>query len=443
MEFTPWTLLIDVGLAALLLLAGQIARARLRPVQQLFLPASVIAGVLGLSLGTGGLGWLPFSGYVGAYPGILIALIFVTLPFAAAPAARRTVGRNVVELFAYSTLTSMLQWGVGLAFALGALSLIWTDLHPGFGTILAAGFIGGHGTAAVVGTTYAQLGWPAAGPLAMTAATVGIVAAIVGGMAWIKWGVQKGAARLVAPFDELPGSLRTGLLPDDEQRPLGQETVAANTIDPLAMHLALVGAVVLAGYWIAQGTGQWLGHFRLPTFVGAFLLAVACRVLLRKTGALRYVDRRTMVRLGGTCTDFLVVYGIASIDLAILLEYAYPLAALTVCGIAINTLLFFLWGPRAFGEYWFEKSLYTWGWVNGVMAMAIALLRIVDAEGESHLLDDFAVAYVGFGPIEVALVALVPILVTQGQGWLLAAAALTVAAVIFVLIPRIVRRGVG
>ena len=77
------------------------------------------------------------------------------------------------------------------------------------------------------------------------------------------------------------------------------------------------------------------------------------------------------------------------------------------------------------------------------MAMAIALLRIVDSEGESHLLDDFAVAYVGFGPVEVALVALVPILVTQGHGWLLAAAALTVAAVIFVLIPRIVRRGVG
>ena len=165
MEFTPWTLLVDLGLAALLLLAGQIARAQLRPVQKLFLPASVIGGVLGLGLGAGGLGWLPFSGHIGAYPGILIALIFVTLPFAAAPAARRAVGRNVVELFAYSTLTSMLQWGVGLAFALGVLSVVWTDLHPGFGTILAAGFIGGHGTAAVVGTTYAQAGWPEAGPL--------------------------------------------------------------------------------------------------------------------------------------------------------------------------------------------------------------------------------------------------------------------------------------
>ena len=56
MEFTPWTLLVDLGLAALLLLAGQIARAQLRPVQKLFLPASVIGGVLGLGLGTGGLG---------------------------------------------------------------------------------------------------------------------------------------------------------------------------------------------------------------------------------------------------------------------------------------------------------------------------------------------------------------------------------------------------
>ena len=72
--------------------------------------------------------------------------------------------------------------------------------------------------------------------------------------------------------------------------------------------------------------------------------------------------------------------------------------------------------------------------------MAIALLRTVDPESESHLLDDFALAYVGFGPIEAALVALAPILVTQGQGWPLVAATLGISVLVLVLVSRDRRR---
>ena len=440
MDFTPWTLFVDLGLASLLLLVGQVLRARLRVVQKLFLPANVIGGALGLALGASGAAWLPFSGSISAYPGILIALIFVTLPFSAASGPRRSVGRNVAELFAYSTVTILLQWGLGLALAMGLLSVLWSDLHPGFGAILASGFVGGHGTAAAIGATFDELGWPAAGPLAMTSATVGIVASIVGGMAWIKWGAQRGATRFVAPFDELPQSLRTGLVPADERRAIGQETVSANTVDPLALHLGLVAAVALIGYWAAQGSGALLGHYRLPTFCGAFLAAVGIKHILRWFGAFHYIDAKTMVRVGGTCTDFLVIFGIASINIAILVEYAYPLSMLLAFGIGVNWLLFRFWGPRAFGELWFEKSLYTWGWTNGVMAMAIALLRTVDPEGESHLLDDFALAYLGFGPVEVVMVTLTPILVSQGHGWPLAAAAMVLAVVVFLLLPYYQRR---
>jgi ESS family glutamate:Na+ symporter len=169
-------------------------------------------------------------------------------------------------------------------------------------------------------------------------------------------------------------------------------------------------------------------------------VAVGLKRILGWWGAYHYVDAKTMVRVGGTSTDFLVIFGIASINIAILVEYAYPLSALLACGIGINWLLFRVWGPRAFGELWFEKSLYTWGWTNGVMAMAIALLRTVDPEGESHLLDDFALAYLGFGPIEVVMVTLTPILVAQGHGWPLAAAALVAVALVFLLLPYYQRR---
>lgn len=434
MDFTAWTLFADLGLAAGLLLVGQLLRAHIRLLQRLFLPANVIGGGLGLALGPGGLGWLPFSAAIASYPGILIALIFATLPFVATAAPRRAVGKNVAELFSYSTATILLQWGLGLLVTLGLFKLLWTDLHPGFGLILASGFVGGHGTAAAIGATFAQLGWPAAGPLAMTAATVGILASIIGGMAWIKWGTQKGAARFAAPFDQLPPSLRTGLLSGQERRPLGQETVSSNTIDPLALHLALTFAVALLGHWAAQASGQFLGHFHLPTFCGAFLVALALKQVLQRLDILSYIDPGTMGRLSGAATDVLVVFGIASINLAVLVEYAYPLFALLTLGILVNALLFALLGPRSFGQYWFEKSLYTWGWVTGVMAMAIALLRTVDPEGESRLLDDFSLAYLGFGPIEAGLVVFAPLLVVQGYAWPLTVA-LLVGALLALLLP--------
>ena len=61
MDFTPWSLLVDVGLVSLLLLLGKLLRARVRWIQRLFIPPSLIAWFCGLLLGPEVLGWLPLS----------------------------------------------------------------------------------------------------------------------------------------------------------------------------------------------------------------------------------------------------------------------------------------------------------------------------------------------------------------------------------------------
>ena len=68
MEFSPWVLATDLGLAFLLLLVGKLLRAWVKPIQVLFLPAAIIAGLLGLALGPNGFNILPFSNQIGAYP---------------------------------------------------------------------------------------------------------------------------------------------------------------------------------------------------------------------------------------------------------------------------------------------------------------------------------------------------------------------------------------
>ena len=420
MEFTPWSVFVDLAVVALLLLLGQLARVRFVFVQKLFLPANVLAGAGGLLLGPNGLGLLPLSSAIGTYPGILIALIFAALPFASGGLTVKSNRRGLGELWAYSSATMLLQWGLGLLFALVLLRAVWPGLNRGFGAVLASGFVGGHGTAAAVGQAFAERGWDEAGSLAMTSATIGILSAIVGGMIWIKWASQRGATRFVTSFNELPQELRTGLVPAEKRGSMGRETLSPISLDPLVFHLALIAAAAGLGYFVGQSSAAWLGKWRLPTFCLAFLCAALAKQAMKATGALSYVDRTTTVRVCGSLTDLLVAFGIASIKIPILLAYAFPLGALFAFGLLLCWALFRLVGPRAFRDMWFEKTLYTWGWVTGIMAMAIALLRIVDPDNESGVLDDFALAYLAIGPVEVALVALGPVLISQGHHWLFA-----------------------
>jgi ESS family glutamate:Na+ symporter len=424
MTFTPWQVFVDLGFAAVLLLAGQLLRSNVRIAQRMFLPASVIGGFIGLALGPNGADLLMMSDAFSAYPGILIALIFASLPFAAKPVGFKAVSGRLADLWAFSSTAILLQWGVGILFTTLVLRSVWGELSPGFGALIAAGFVGGHGTAAAMGETFGDLGWPEAGSLAMTAATVGLLSSIVGGMVWVKWGSHRGHAEFVTRFDDLPEALRTGLIEKDSRESVGDETVSSSSVDTLALHFCLISAAALAGYFLSRGSGWLFPEYKLPVFCLAYIAAVVAHKVFRATRMIGYIDRRTMTHLGGALTDVLVVFGIASIKPAILIEYAAPLASLFAVGIVSCCFLFRYLGPRFFRAYWFERSLFTWGWITGVTAMGIALLRVVDPRNDSDALADFGVAYLFIAPVEIGLVALAPQLLMSGHSWTLAGATL-------------------
>ena len=70
-QFTPWTLFTDLGFISILLLVGKFIRVKVKLIQQLFIPPSLIAGLLGLAFGPNGLGWIPLSNDLGTYAAIL------------------------------------------------------------------------------------------------------------------------------------------------------------------------------------------------------------------------------------------------------------------------------------------------------------------------------------------------------------------------------------
>ena len=95
-----------------------------------------------------------------------------------------------------------------------------------------------------------------------------------------------------------------------------------------------------------------------------------------------------------------------------------PLLILLAVGLLLTLFYVFWVGARIHRTYPFEKSIFTWGWFTGTMAMGIALLRITDPESKSGCLDDYAFAYLYIAPVEIALVSLSPLAFAYGLGWL-------------------------
>lgn len=431
--FTPWTLFIDVGLISALLLCGKFLRAKVRILQKLFVPPSVIAGFAGLVLGPELCGWLPFSGNLGTYAGILIAFVFGSLPYTS---KRNKQRGGVSRMWGYSQAGMLLQWAFGGLVGIFVLGRIW-PLDDAFGISMPAGYCGGHGTAAALGQAFAAVGQDDMLSLAMTAATVGIVVSMLIGLPIIRYGTRYGYAECLESFDNLSADMRTGLVGKERRESLGESTCSAISIDSITLHLAVIALTALGGYGISKGISAVWPKLELPVFSCAFIVGIGLKFLSDKTKVDSYICPRTIRHLSNAFTDYLVAFGIASIKLSVVLQYIVPLTILLTAGLVITFFYVFFCARKIFGRYWFEKAVFTWGWFTGTMAMGLALLRIADPRSESRCMDDYAIAYLFIAPVEIALITFAPIVFTGGYGWLFSAVCLTAGAIIlFSVWPR-------
>lgn len=419
-HFNPWSLFTDLGFISILLLIGKLLRVKVKIIQQLFIPPSLIAGLLGLAFGPNGLGWIPLSNELGTYAAILIALVFGALPLSSPDVSLKEVAQRVGPMWAYAQIGMLLQWAVMGLFGLTVIKWIWPDLNDAFGIMLPTGFYGGHGTAAAIGTAFNELGWDEAQSLGMTTATVGIICAIIGGLFIVKWAARHKQTAFISDFDDLPDELRSGLLPEDKRDSIGEATTSSISIDSLTFHTALVFVVAFLGYIASQGVKGIFPALELPVFSCAFIIGLVLKKLFDVTTVSRYICPQTTQRLSSAFTDILVACGVASIKLGVIVKYAVPLIVLILVGIVVVFFITFYFGRRLSKTFWFERSIFAWGWWTGTMAMGIALLRIVDPKLASKAMDDYAMAYLPIAPIEILLITFVPILFVNGMGlWLL------------------------
>lgn len=432
MDISLVNLVSDSAFVAILLLVGVALRAHILWVQKLFLPASIIAGLLALLLGPNGLSWLPLSSNIAQYPGILITFIFGSLALNSGKFKFSTAVKRAGNMWSYSAIGMIGMYSGGVFLTLLILQRIWPDIPDGFGLLLAAGFIGGHGTAAAVGGIFESNGWAGATSLAMTSATIGVLVSILGGVWIIRQNVKRGKSNFISDFDSLSVELRTGLVPDEKRVKTDLETVSSMTIDPLLFHGVMVLIVSGLSFW-CQAAIKEVFDFPAPTFALAFIIGLVVNALLSKLKVKPYINPSVINSIGGASTDMLVVFGIASINLAVAGQYFAPLALLMVFGVWFSYVMLKYISPKFYAQFCFEKSIFGWGWFTGTVAMGIALLRIVDPKSESKTLDEFGFAYIMTAPLEMMVITMSPLILLSGGGWLYVGGCFLTCAIIYVV----------
>jgi ESS family glutamate:Na+ symporter len=416
-------MVLDFALMSVLLVAAHLLRSRVRLLQDLYLPSALIAGLLAFVGGHQVLDVIPFQvtdageSAMTRYPSVLVVLLFATLFLGARTgrASLRETVRSVGDTFFYNLASELGQYGAALLFGLVVLAPLFPGLNDGFALMLPAGFAGGHGTATAIGSVLGRAGWDEALTVGYTLATVGLLAGNVGGMALVFLATRRGWTRLVRTAQELPEGIRRGFVAPGERPALGEETVSPLALDPLAWHMALV----LTAYALAYGAlvaVQALipGNYAIPLFALAMPAGAALQKGLDLAGFGQYVDRRVIVRIGSAVSDYLIAFGIASIRIEVIAANALPLAILAVFGVAFSVAVLWVIGRRIYHNFWFERSLFVYGWNTGVIATSVTLLRVVDPRLRTHTLEDYGLAYVFIAGLEIALMVALPVLVAAG-----------------------------
>ena len=433
MEFTPYTLLTDIGWISILLIIGNILRNRLRVLQALLLPAPITAGLLGLILGPEILGVINWSDQVGTYTTLLIAVVFASMAYSMELGG--SVASGARNMWGYSTAMFMGQWGLFMLLGMYLFAPVF-GTEPWFGMMLPVGFVGGFGTAAAVGSALEEIGVEGASSLGFTSATVGTLVAIVGGVIMANWGIRKGKASQLA--GTLPDDLRTGYIGNEAERPsIGKATTNPSSIEPLALHAGFIVFTVLVAYMLNSVIKDQWSNVSIPLFAMAFVVGLVGRLVLKLVGRPNYLDSSTINSVSGAATDYMIAFGIASIVPAALAGYWQALVLLFVLG-TVFCLVWMLWaGPRFFGEKWLERGLFGWGWATAAVATGIALLKMVDPKLKSGTLNEYGVAYVGFAPFEIGMTILAPIAViagfVTGFAWVSFAVAVAVVVMAYAL----------
>jgi len=361
-------LLQTLSLAALVYFGGIQLKKRVRWLDRLNIPAAVVGGLcftllvillrerdISVQLDT-------------ALQSTLSVAFFTSIGMSASLALLRVGGLQVLIFLLLATLFCFVQNFTGIAIALGFGENPLLGLMAGSVTL-----VGGPATGLAFAPLFEQAGLRGAGPLALTAATAGIVCGgLVGGPVGtylirrhgLRPAVSKASAQEVRPeLDAVPETLVVEVDRED--------TSLMRSMGVLALAMGL-GSLVSTYI-------QSLG-ITMPGYIGAMLVASVLRNLDDGTRWLR-IDHRAMEFMGNLALNIFLVVALMSLKLWELAGLALPLFVILVAQVVLVLLFALTVSFRVMGKD-YESAVMASGFIGfvlGTTANAVANMRALVA----------------------------------------------------------------
>lgn len=407
------------------LLLGKLIRFNTKWLRRLFLPSSIIGGFLALLVGPQVLGRLSstvlnegsffYNGLIPEFildawsslPGMFINIVFAALFLGQTVPSVKKIWDNAGPQIVMGHTVSFGQYAIGTL-------LTYFILTPVFGTNpLAAGlieiaFVGGHGTAAGLGPTFNELGFPEGADLALGLATIGILVGVIVGIVIINVAHRRGIAKYVKSKKEMTKDEKEQIS-DTYGYEMEQEVKEPKAIEPLAFHLSLVGVAILIGYGIQQGLifieastwGAWTDVYLLsyiPLFPLAMVGGMIVQKVFEKQGIENYIDPNLVNKISGFALDVLLVSALATLSLDVIGENIIPFVLIALTGAAWTTFAFLYLGPKMLPDHWFERGLGDYGQQTGMAATGLLLMKVADPDQQTPALEGFGYKQILFEP---------------------------------------------
>jgi glutamate:Na+ symporter, ESS family len=390
---SSWTLdiaagefFLDFAWMGLLLVLGTWMRSKIKLFQSYLIPANLIAGTMGLIIGTNLLGWVDLtSGRLGAYVYHLLALLFIALSLRA---PQKKIGLSSVKFGLIFISVYLVQAIIGLLIAFMLFYTFMPELFVGIGFLPPLAFGMNPGIAYSIGVNWEQFGFEHGGIVGLTFSAIGFLVAYTVGIGLVRRGIRQGRAAYIDAKTELPDDLKTGIIINPKANTDEKITTSPENIESFTFHIGLIGFTFVLTYgfvWLME-----LGLIRIGAenevstlwsfhFIFAAIIALFVRKILDWTGASRVVDDTTMTRCSNLFMDFMIVASVAAISLVVVVQYWVPLLVISIAVAAATWAVIYYITRDAFKEFTFERYAAIFGNMTGTLQSALVLLRIVDS----------------------------------------------------------------
>jgi ESS family glutamate:Na+ symporter len=375
-------------LLGMALICGMLVRLAVPWLAAVYVPTSVIAGLMILLAGpqvlgkvTDGWSLIPARTVpvLSAMPGLLINIVFGGIMIGKTLPSMRRIWDDAAP---HAILGGVFSFG---QFAIGglAVTLLLTPvfaLPDAAGSIIEMSFAGGHGTIAGMGGLLDDRGAGELVDIGLGLATISMLTGVIGGTVLVNWAVRRPGVEVArehtttrstaSRLSDVPPN--DGDITDDVE--LGS---ISRSFGAIAVAIFL-GLLILTGLRaISNAFGSDLLD-RFPLFPFTIVGGFVVQLVLSRTNHEHLVERRTVNDITGLSLDILVAAAIGTLSLAILGANIPSILILTALSVAWSVTGLLWLGPRFFPAHWFDRGIADYGQSQGNVATGFILAEMAD-----------------------------------------------------------------